>query len=320
MMSVGWRFKKRWVKVLEPLTFASLVGCTELASGTDRGEPLMTAPPPDPAWDCLSAPPKAPDPPAKAPDYIAFVVPIFDVAHPPTAVPNLKVEACQVSDSDCTAPLPAPSYNRMDVSMPGVPLPIPTYIIIFPYTPMISWYLKLTTPAPADPKALPDYLPFEYYFEGPLIQPNGDPLPNGIPAVYGQPITMLSAVDADRFAAGIKLTRDPTAAIIALRAIDCTGTPAAGVGLTLKPKVGIPFTFLSSLALSTDPPAPTDDSGILGFANIPLPLPDTTSLTPSVQLEGINPEGVKFGQIAARIRPGQVTSGEIRPFPDLSGR
>jgi len=320
MKIVCWRFQKRWVKILESVTLASLVGCTQLASGTDRGEPLMTAPPPDPAWDCLSEPPKVPDLPANPPDYIAFVVPIFDVAHPPSAVPDLKVEACQVSDADCTAPLPAPAYSRMDVPQPGVPVPIPTYIIVFPYTPMITWYLKLTTPPPADPKAFPDYLPFEYYFEGPLVQPNGDPLPNGIPAVYGQPINMLSAKDADRFAAGIKQTRDTTAAIIALRAMDCTGTPAAGVRLTLDPNVGIPFTFLSSLALSTDPPAPTDASGILGFANIPLPLPNTTSLTPTVTLQGISPDSVNYGEIAARIRPGQVTSGEIRPFPTLSGR
>jgi hypothetical protein len=252
--------------------------------------------------------------------YVAYVVPIFDLAHPPNPVPDLKVEACQVSDADCTAPLSGVSYSEVDVMVAGSPLPVPTYIIIFPYTPMISWYLRLTTPQPTDAAKYPAYLPFEYYFEGPLIHPDGDPLPNGIPAIHGQPITMLSAADADLFAADIKVTRDKTAAIIALRTIDCAGGLAPGVRLTLDPDVGLPFTFLSSLALSTSPPAPTDKTGIAGFANIPLPLPKTSSLSPTVTVEGADPAGDPFGQIATRIRPGQITGGEIRPYSNLSGR
>jgi hypothetical protein len=236
------------------------------------------------------------------------------------AVPHLKVQACQATDTECTAPLPDASYSEIDVVQPGVPLPIPTYIIVFPYTPMVTWFLRLSTPQPEDPTKYPDYLPFEYYFGGPLIKPDGDPLPNGIPAIHGEKIPMLSAVAADRFADSLGRTRDKSAGIIALRTIDCLGRLAKGVTLTLEPNVAVPFSYLNSTALSASPPLPTDQTGIFGFANIPLPLPGTSSLTPGVQVTGNNPIGARIDKIGTRIRPGYLTGGEVRPFSNLFGR
>jgi hypothetical protein len=288
-------------------------GCSDLASGSDRLEDPLGAKYPN--WQCLDKAPPAfvlPDP---APPYVAYVAPIFDFANPPTAVKDLTVVACQISDSNCppgsevgqvVGPVPFPTV------LEGASITVPLYTIVMPFG--VSAYLRMTAPG---------YVRQEYIFGGPLIGTPGGKvtmLENGATAavIAGLPLTLVREKDADSLANQIGLTRDPQRAILAVRTIDCSGVPAAGVTLTLDLAEGVAFSYLSNLALSpTNPPQPTDEKGLAGFANISLPngVPLYT-----VTLEGLGPNGKKYGRRPFAIRPNQMTTGEIRPYPDEYGR
>jgi hypothetical protein len=205
---------------------------------------------------------------------------------------------------------------------------------LFPYTPALSFYLRLNS-VPEDTTKPSEYLQYEYYFQGPLIRGNAPDtvlVPAtattpaiSVPTLVTLPMTMLSVKDAATFGNGIRLSLEPTAAIVALQAIDCDDNPAEGVTLTMTPDAGIGFTFLTDHALRGvgNAPPPTGSSGIAGFY-VKLPLPgqaaDDGGFSPNIGVEGISPTGIRFGGIATKIRAGQLTSGEIRPYADKSGR
>jgi hypothetical protein len=294
-------------------------------------------------WDCLTSPPieklKPLDPP---PPGILYIAPIFDLAHIPQRIEGLTIQVCQATDSECS--LPVATWNSTQLQTSGeIKITditqkdkIPLYSFLFPYTPALSFYLRLNS-VPNDKTRRSAYLQYEYYFEGPLVRGNSPDtvlVPATatspaitVPTLIGLPITMLSVQDAVTFGNGIRIAVDPMAAIVAPRVIDCDGNLAAGVTLTLSPaEAGIGFTFLTDHALRGvgNAPPPTGSTGIAGFY-ITLPMPgqsasDEGAFSPNIGIEGINPEGLRFGGIATKIRAGQLTSGEIRPYSDKSGR
>jgi hypothetical protein len=316
-----------------------LCGCTELASGDDRAELLTGS---EANWDCLTNPPldqlKPLDPP---PPGILYVAPIFDLAHIPQRIEGLDIQVCQATDADCSKPVAKWNSKTLqtlgDIMISDITRAdgVPLYSFLFPYAPQVSFYLRLNS-VPEDKAAPSAYLQYEYYFQGPLIRGNSPdtvlvPATSttaeiAVPTLVGLPLTMLSVQDAKTFGAGIRISVEPTAAIVAPRVIDCEGNLAAGVTLTMSPDAGIGFTFLTDHALRgvDNAPPPTGSTGIAGFY-VSLPLAgqsaaDEGAYSPNIGVEGINPDGRRFGAIATKIRAGQLTTGEIRPFSDMSGR
>jgi hypothetical protein len=332
----SWRTFGGWALLL-------LSGCTNLASGDSRAvQPVEKADAGPSNWECLTNPPveklKPLDPP---PPGILFVAPIFDVAHVPQRIDGLSIQVCQATDSECSLPVATWNSKQLqtsgDIKITDVTQKdnIPLYSFLFPYTPSLSFYLRLNS-VPEDKKQPSAYLQYEYYFQGPLIRGNAPDtvlVPAtasspaiSVPTLVTLPMTMLSVKDATTFGNGIRIALEPMAAIVALQAIDCDGNPAPGVTLTMNPDVGIGFTFLTDHALRGmgNAPPPTGNSGIAGFyVKLPLPGQSATNdgaLSPNIGIEGINPDGLRFGGIATKIRAGQLTSGEIRPYSDKSGR
>jgi len=325
------------------LSMIALPSCTSLASGDDRAVQLVETDAGPSNWDCLTNAPterlKPLDPP---PPGILYVAPIFDLAHIPQRIEGLTIEVCQATDSECSRPVASWNSTELqtsgDIKITDVTQKdnIPLYSFLFPYTPALSFYLRLNS-VPKDRTQRSAYLQYEYYFEGPLIRGNAPDTEIvaatstspaiSVPTLVGLPITMLSVQDATTFGNGIRIAVDPMAAIVAPRVIDCDGNLAAGVTLTLSPAdAGIGFTFLTDHALRGvgNAPPPTGSTGIAGFY-IKLPMPgqsasDEGAFSPNIGLEGVNSDGLRFGGIATKIRAGQLTSGEIRPYSDKSGR
>jgi hypothetical protein len=69
--------------------------------------------------------------------------------------------------------------------------------------------------------------------------------------------------------------------------------------------------------LSTNPPKPTDASGYAGFANVPL---KAGLKNFNVTVEAKNSAGEVFSDATLEIRPGVLTTGQMRPSLGLYGR
>ncbi|MEO6600541.1 MAG: hypothetical protein ABIQ16_11745 [Polyangiaceae bacterium] len=319
-----------------------LCGCTNLASGDDRAvQPILTDGGPS-NWDCLEHPPLEKLKPIEPPPLgILYVAPIFDLAHIPQRIGGLDIQVCQATDADCNKPVAKwnskdqQTFGEIKINDVTQADNIPLYSFLFPYAPQVSFYLRLNS-VPEDKTQPSEYLQLEYYMEGPLIRGNAPDtvlVPAtattpavSVPTLVGLPITMLNFKDATAFAAGIRIVLDPMAAIVAPRVIDCDGNLASGVTLSMSPDAGIGFSFLTDHVLRGvgNAPPPSSSTGIAGFY-IKLPLAgqsssDQGALTPNIGVEGINLSNQHFGAIATKIRPGQLTTGEIRPYSEKSGR
>ncbi|HYO97351.1 MAG TPA: hypothetical protein VER33_22725 [Polyangiaceae bacterium] len=286
---------------------AVLCGCTSLEDGTDTA----TAPL-NPQWDCLKSEPErvaAIDPP---PANIAYAVPIVDFTkRPPTEIPALEVDFCQLESNACNRVMGKP--NMVEAVFGGAKVTVPLYVIGTRYG--IHAYMRLSAPG---------YLPMEYYLGGELFGPPPSQAMSGVdvsgisaalgglPVVMGLPVAPISVEAADALAEKIGKPRDPNAAIVAVRTLDCQNQYAAGVRLKLSvpgsEQTGVPFSYLTGqprLAAN----AATDSRGIAGFANVEIP---TGVDSTNVIVTGIAPNGMEYGAINVTIRRGAVTLASIR--------
>jgi len=282
-----------------------LSGCTSLASGDDRAQPLLTD---DPKWACVErgdGPPPAPEMPFKT---LSYIVPIVDFAHAPSEVdpthtgadaliPNLKIEVCRAMDPSCSPPV------AVTISQPAKILGVPfVYQLDIPGG-LETLFLRLTEdPPPADP--LSRHLPTYYYFSGPLVGSQ-----KGTATISGEAIPIPTFGQIVGFSADFGVALDPTTGTLGVRTIDCTGKRVEGVTLTLSPPVdsAVGYTLTKAgVPLPADPsaPRPTDSRGVAGFANLP---PGARSVS------GISPYNTKYGHPTFRIAAGAFTLTEVRP-------
>jgi len=299
MAGTGRRLKER---VFGAVTVGAALscGCTSLASGSDTAQELVPA---DPHWACLT---KTPEPfplVAPVPKNVTFALPISDYRIlPPVPVPNLIVKACQIQDYDCNQAVGLVlSPMNSPVQLYGTTYQVPVYPIVMPYA--VDSFIRITAP---------NYLQTEYYLGGPLLGARDNTMMNGLPLVVALPVTPILAVDADNLAKAVQITRNPNAAIIAMRTLDCLDQPAAGVTLSLSVK-GVPFTFLTGQPTFSS--EPTNGTGLAGFANIEVSNDSFINVT----VEGTAPNGVTYGKVNVTIRGGQLTQGNIRPDIGLFG-
>jgi hypothetical protein len=280
---------------------AFFCGCTSLASGTDTAEQLVQ---PDPAWACLGQPAQGLPIPDPVPKNVAFALPIYDYRIlPPAALPNVKVQACQIQDYDCTQSVGLVlSPMNYPVVVYGTTYQVPVYPIVMPYG--VDAYIRITAPG---------YLQAEYYLGGPLLGGRVSMMMDGVPVVVALPVTPILATDADNLAQAVHTKREPGDAIVATRTLDCMDQPAAGVTLSLSVD-GTPFTFLTGQP-SFAAGLPTDAAGLAGFANIAVP----SGAFSNVTVEGTAPNGMTYGKINVTIRGGQTTQADIRPDTGLFG-
>ncbi len=276
-------------------------GCTSLASGTDTAEELVQ---PDPAWACLGQSAQALPIPDPVPKNVAFALPIFDYRIlPPQAIPNVKVQACQIQDYDCAQSVGLVlSPMNYPVVVYGTTYQVPVYPIVMPYG--LDAYIRITAPG---------YLQEEYYLGGPLLGGRVSMMMDGVPVVLALSVTPILATDADNLAQAVHIKREPSDAIIAVRTLDCMDQPSAGVTLSLSVD-GTPFTFLTGQpSFAAD--LPTDASGLAGFANIAVPANSFSNVT----VEGTAPNGMTYGKVNITVRGGQLTQSDIRPDVGLFG-
>jgi len=143
------------------------------------------------------------------------------------------------------------------------------------------------------------YLPTDYYFGGPL---RGDVVGAGIFVVSDRELALLSTDLGEAYA--------PDLGLLAVRAVDCNGHPAAGVRIEfedLHGKPGASWAVHDALAVRGVDAVltpPTDESGVAGFTNVP---PGTT------QYRALLPDGRSYGESAVRFRPDALTMAEARP-------
>ncbi|MFC1642929.1 hypothetical protein ACFL5O_09655, partial [Myxococcota bacterium] len=264
------------------------------------GPPVEGTPDPhagDP-WGCLEER-RDPYPPITPPPAgILYVVPIVDALRRDAQNPpeGLSISLCLAGDPNCKEPQ-QPAFGPVD----GQPLAV--FGVAVPFN--FSGYMRLEADG---------YVTTEYVFGGPMIggpdasQIDGHWIVPGLEIAPPRPDTMDDWFDAD-FAHGA--TREPGKGLLALRTIDCNGKRAAGVRVVSESS-GIGFAYSSdgSGGFHTDSPPNdrltplTDKYGLAGFAN----------LEPgNVRVQGQLESGVSYGNPAFRIRPDQVTVGELRP-------
>lgn len=282
-----------------------LTGCTGLASGDDRAQPLLTE---DPNWGCVErgdGPPLPPEMPFKT---LSYIVPIVDFAHAPSEVdpthtgadaliPNLKIEVCRAMDPSCSPPV------AVTISQPAKILGIPfVYQLDIPGG-LETLFLRLTEdPPPADP--LSRHLPTYYYFSGPLVSSQ-----KGTATISGEAIPIPTFGQIVGFSNDFGQALDPATGTLGVRTIDCTGKRVEGVSLTLSPAVdtAVGYTLTKAgvpLRADSNAPRPTDARGVAGFANLP---PGALSVS------GVSPYNTRYGHPTFRIAAGAFTLTEVRP-------
>jgi hypothetical protein len=251
------------------------------AGGSGGGD---GAPPPDPAWDCLEAPPPTLDPLTPQPEAVIYAVPIVDFANPPTPPPMLDVKVCQSNDRDCLSPIPVPI----------TPDPMRPYIVRIPVPYGLEGYLRLEAPG---------YVPTEYNFGGPMVGSR-----DRQPVVIGEAIPMLRTTTMDNLYADVSETRQPGTGVLAIRTIDCQGQRAAGVLLDPINPVGFQWTLISNLPRGGS--EPTDIRGVAGLGNV----------EPGVIAVQARMGETAYGRTAIRVKPDEFAVGEVRWDLDTYGR
>jgi hypothetical protein len=213
----------------------ALMGCTELAPGSDTleqgvGMSLPDAGPADPRWACLDEPPSGAA--ARVVPTVELTLVVTDVVM--RAVPaGLQGRACAKADVLCETPL-TPSVGLGEDG--GLHLSVPQ---------RFDGFVELESPSTVSTL---------YFLDRELMRDSTEAL------------TVVTTVALGALAAQGNVVLDPTLGHLLVRTFDCVGAPAAGVRLTTQ-AVGTPFAFVDGLPnIGRDV---TTGDGVGGFVNVP---------------------------------------------------
>jgi hypothetical protein len=271
--------RKRFVGLATLLAWAALPACSDLDSASDTYALSYNLQPElPPNWTCLNDPAPPPPQPTRASfTYTAFVPDYRTLM----AVP-VSSRACLITDFACETGVA--QGVATPPPRPGLP---PGFTVAVPAT--FEGFIRLSAP---------EYVPFDYYVGGPIVQD----------VVATQPFSMVSLTSLGEFISG--LGADPVQAsslgVLALLVFDCNNDPAPDVNVVLadleqRPTLqsAEPYAIQDRIPV---PNRPTDQDGLAGFINLPIE---------NVAVEGVI-QGRRFGSRVIRIQPGRLTTGTIR--------
>lgn len=143
---------------------------------------------------------------------------------------------------------------------------------------------------------VPHYARSLLFFNPPVVADSVEPIQLPLLSSVGLP----QVVDA----AGVAL--DPDAGNLFLTALDCNGTPAAGVAFNLKDNQGAATQLYIDSGAVSDSVLETDESGVGGFVGVPAGFAEVVAYTSDLQV---------IGEIGVLAAPYTMTYAALVPSP-----
>ena len=205
----------------------------------------------------------------------AFTMQLVDLITGKPVTQNLTIKLCNKYDTACATPLTKLTPDAMGTVTATV-------------ASTFEGYLDVTD-------STGNYLPSLIFIDLAVVAQNGQ--------------TLLIPKSAEMgLASNAMVTVDPTAALLLVGTVDCTGARTAGVGLSMSP-VGTEtgFYLINNAAVTTA--TMTDSSGNSGFINVKAP--QTVTVTGTVAATK-----AVMGQVTPLVRMGGMTYIIVRPTPN----
>lgn len=229
------------------LALALSAACTGFEPGSDvlgdREGLARPEAPPGEDWSCLEGADlrEAPALPtlSSAATRVIFSAQILDLSTG-AIYPDITVRACGISDIDCTAPV----AGGLTVDGNGW--------VDIPLFQGFTGFFEFESPA---------LLSTVFFVTEQVAEQTRQSFP----------FVVVSTASVRPLLTLVGLTQQASTGFLALRARDCTDTPAPGITFSLEGEsegTGTPFYFIGGLPTATAPA--TDAAGLGGFANVPV--------------------------------------------------
>jgi hypothetical protein len=118
------------------------------------------------------------------------------------------------------------------------------------------------------------------------------------------PVRLATPAMASALLQGVGSAFDPTRGIVILTAVDCNGTPAAGVSYSATNADSQTKAFYSVAGLPTTATTATDASGYGGLIGL---IPGTVAIKASQQTQG------SIGEFSLFVKAGTISYSQVRP-------
>lgn len=226
---------------------------------------------PDPKWSCIGS-----VPPLTSGGMTTVKVQMLDLVTGSPVTSNLDIKLCAKLDPSCATVLGTPSTD----SMGWVSVTVKSDF---------DGFLDVTDTSNT-------YVPSLVFLDLVAVAKNTD-------------ILLVPKSAEAGLATSAMVTIDPTAALLLVPMVDCTGARTAGASVSLSPKAKeTGFYVISNAPVATA--TETDSAGNAGFINVTAP--STPVLTGTVAATG-----QEFGKVTTLVRAGTMTYQLVRPTPNL---
>lgn len=257
--------------------YENWVGCTnQCATPCQPGQ----------SWACLQSATLWPGPPTVGMVTFSVTFVNFTAAAP---FVGTAVKACSKLDYTCTSPLASATADSTGL----VTLTVPTGTTGF------DGYLEVTGGQDDTGAAV---FPALWY-----------PVPFVVADGWRGQTTLPATDELQTIIGATGTTIDPTRGSIAMNAVDCAFTPAAGVSFTAVPidSKTVSYYLVGGVPVTTA--TQTDQSGIGAFANVPTTSPAGLTVVSAISTTA---GGKSLGSLSFVVRPGMLTtSSSFPPIP-----